>query len=384
MIRRTLLLLAGLPAFLAAARPAIDAESPPFAAWSEETLAAIEERYHLPGNGLYAASLGGSEPDHAWAMGVQLSALAAAARMDAKHQPALERLIAAMEAYWRTDGDGLAGYDATAFTAKLDRYYDDNAWIALALIEAYEATGDPRHLDRARATIAFTLSGEDDALGGGIWWHEQTRETKNTCVAAPTIVALLRLSRHVEDPSLRAGALRLRAWTRSRLQDPRDGLFWDNISRSGEIDRRKFTYNTGLMIRAELLLAATAAEEDAGQFVEEAVRMARAAEAKWVDAKTGAIRDGGRFAHLLAEAFVERGDATGDAHWREAAERAVTYVHEHTRGPDGSYSDGWNRPPAQGERAELIAQASAARIFARLAIPPPHALASERERARPR
>ena len=112
--------------------------------------------------------------------------------------------------------------------------------------------------------------------------------------------------------------------------------------------------------------------------------MARAAEAKWIDRETGAIRDGGRFAHLLAEAFVEMTEATGDRRWRDLAERAAVHVRERTRGPDGSYSDGWNRPPAEGERAELIAQASAARIFARLARPPLPAHGGERGTAHPR
>ncbi len=48
-------------------------------------------------------------------------------------------------------------------------------------------------------------------------------------------------------------ALRLYAWTNATLQDPNDGLYYDNINLSGHIDKVKLTYNTALMIRANCL-----------------------------------------------------------------------------------------------------------------------------------
>ena len=36
--------------------------------------------------------------------------------------------------------------------------------------------------------------------------------------------------------------------------DPTDGVYWDNVNLQGEIDRAKFTYNSGQMIQAGVLL----------------------------------------------------------------------------------------------------------------------------------
>lgn len=47
---------------------------------------------------------------------------------------------------------------------------------------------------------------------------------------------------------------RLYDWTKRNLQDPEDGLYFDNINLKGEIGRSKFAYNTGQMIEAAVLL----------------------------------------------------------------------------------------------------------------------------------
>ena len=48
-----------------------------------------------------------------------------------------------------------------------DKYYDDNAWLVITFLEAYETTRDPRYLTRADETLKFVLSGWDEKGGGG-------------------------------------------------------------------------------------------------------------------------------------------------------------------------------------------------------------------------
>lgn len=334
--------------------------------WGEESLALIDRDLWMADRGLYAerTSRGPREPAFMWSCGVQLSALNAAARLNPeKYTPRLVAYAGALQAYWK-EHNGIAGYDVLPAPAPPDRYYDDNAWIVLAMAELYELTGDDRWLDRAEETLRFVYSGEDEALGGGLYWREAERTSKNTCTNAPAIVAALCMHQQQRAGDWRAAAERTRDWTAAKLQDA-DGLYLDNIrvagDQAGQVDRRKFTYNTALMIRANVLFYEISGE---ARWLAEAQRLARAAEAHWIDPATGGIRDGGRFAHLLVDAFLALHAADHDSHWLETSQRALGRLHEHLRDDQGRYSGHWDRPSTDRRHGmTLLDQASAARAF---------------------
>jgi uncharacterized protein YyaL (SSP411 family) len=347
--------------------PGLRAQSTPTAAtlqqWGEEALEVIDRELWLPERTLYAertARRGPAEPAFMWSAGVQLTALAAAARLNPeRYTERLTQYADALDAYWK-EHNGVAGYNVLPAPAEPDRYYDDNAWIVLALIEINDVAPNDRRLDRAEATLKFVLSGEDDALGGGVYWREKERTSKNTCSNAPTIAAALRLYQRRPDPQWLAAAERLHAWTVNRLQ-AEDGLMWDNVKLDGKVDRRQYTYNTALMIRACCVFHEI---NDQPQWLAEAQRMARAAEAKWVRPESGAIADAGRFAHMLLEAWLAVYALDHDPHWLETIRRALADLHEHRRDDQNRYSGSWERS-ARSRRGGmmLIDQASAARAF---------------------
>ena len=98
--------------------------------------------------------------------------------------------------------------------------------------------------------------------------------------------------------------------------------------------------------------------------MDEAQRVARAAEAKWVVVDTGGIADGGRFAHMLLEAFVAVHGEDGDPHWLEVVQRALVFVHDKVRDAEGRYPSRWDRPTESPLRSfTLIDEASAARAY---------------------
>src|SRR5262249_3782249 len=123
----------------------------------------------------------------------------------------------------------------------------------ITFVEAYDVTHDVKYLDRAERTLRFALSGWDDELGGGIWWHEKHKgASKNTCANGPGAGACLRVARWRESKENIEWARKLVKWTSEHLQDT-DGLFFDNQRvKDGRVDRRKLTYNSALMVRANL------------------------------------------------------------------------------------------------------------------------------------
>jgi rhamnogalacturonyl hydrolase YesR len=336
------------------------------ARWGLDALARSEADFALPERGLYAdawkrgQSAPGS-PAFMWGCGVQLSALAAAARLDPPaYTPRLKQYADALNVYWSPGANGIGGYDVLPGPKSPDRYYDDNMWMVLALAEVYEVTRDPKYLERAEATFTFVLSGEDDTLGGGIYWHEQEKKSKNACSNGPAAAAALRLYEITRKRAYLDAGKRLYAWTNAHLQDT-DGLYWDNMRLDGTLERTKWSYNTALMLRANCLLYAMTLE---ARYRDEAERLARAAEARWVRPATGAIADGGAFAHLLSEAFLFLSERDGNPHWRDVALRALAFLHDQARDSDGHYGERWDAPvSAPLDRVKLLSQASAARAF---------------------
>ena len=341
-----------------------------FTQWGLETLKQIRTEFYLPGKHLYADEMRPGEPAPdkpavMWGCGVQLSALAVAVRTDAVWKPRLLDYVAAMDRYW-TDHNLtiIGGYDVLPGPKSLDRYYDDNEWIVIAMAEGYDVTADSALKARAEKAMGFVLSGEDKKLGGGIYWHEQDKKSKNTCSNAPAIVAAMRLFQLTRRQEYLITARRLTLWTSAHLQDT-DSLYWDNIKLDGVIDKTKWSYNTGLMLRANCLLYQETHERS---YLEEAQRLAHAAEAHWVKPETGAIADDGKFAHLLCEAFLSLSDMESDAaaatHWRTMVRCALIFVHDQVRDMNGHYGNRWETPATEAlMKATLLDQASAARAF---------------------
>lgn len=342
--------------------------APPFRQWGAETMEVLHKDLWIPETKLYAekANLETKKPDHPafmWGVGVQLSAMAAASTLEPdKYLAPMKDYADAIQVYWLKH-DGIEGFDVQPGPKASDRYYDDNAWLVLALAEVFELTKDTKYLDRSLATFRFVMSGEDDKLGGGLYWREVEKTSKNTCTNAPTIVSALRMHQLTKDDKHLETAKRLYTWTRKTLQD-QDGLFWDNIRMDGRIDRRKFTYNSALMIRANCLLHEITGEET---YLEEAKRMAAAAEKQWIH-PTGAISDSGRFAHLLLESFLELHARDKDPRWKETVSRCLVHLHDTMRDENGRYPHRWDRrwdrrSGGQVREAVLLNQASPARIY---------------------
>ena len=282
-----------------------------------------------------------------WGNGVMFSALVAAARHEPRvYRPIMSRFFTSMDRYWDSKAK-IPGYEPWPTRGGgNDKYYDDNQWMVLTFLEAYELTGEVKYLNRADEALKFSLSGWDDELGGGIWWHERHKDgSKNTCSNAP---GSRRVSPHGRVPPRDeniAWARKIVDWTNEHLQD-RDGLFFDRKHvATGKTSTHKLTYNTGLMLRANLGLHRATGEQ---RFLDEAKRIAAACD--WFLGKeSGAYRDKVKFAHLLVEADLEFHRATGDKH---ALARAL-------RNGEVAYAN-WKRNPP----AELIDHASIAHALA--------------------
>lgn len=147
------------------------------------------------------------------------------------------------------------GYASYINAAKQsDRFYDDNVWLGIDFTDTYMMTGDKKYLKKAKLIWDFVASGMDDKLGGGIYWCEQKKESKNTCSNAPGSVFALKLFEATKDSTYFYLGKELYDWTKEHLQDKSDYIYLDNIGLNGKVVEWKFPYNSGQMMQAAALL----------------------------------------------------------------------------------------------------------------------------------
>ena len=306
-----------------------------------------------------------------WPYSGVLSAVAVLAENDSTYIGLLEdTVLLGLEEYFDTVRTPSAYSSYIVSDRPSDRFYDDNIWLGIDFADLYSAFGDEKYLQKAEMIWKFIESGTDGKLGGGIYWCEQKKESKNTCSNAPAAVLALKLFRITGDDRYLEAGLSLYEWTRNTLQDASDGLYLDNVSLDGKLDERKFAYNSGQMMQAAVLLYKITGKR---KYLCEARNLAAACSEKFFregnqDAgePETILKDGNIwFSAVMLRGYIELAEATGNRKYISDFSENLDYFWEKRRDADGLFDIG-DRKGKAGSR-HLLAQAAMAEMFARLA-----------------
>jgi len=152
-------------------------------------------------------------------------------------------------------------------------FNDDIMWWAMGSARAYELTGDPKYLEKARYYFDFVYGTQwdDEFAGGGIWWLNTEHDTKNACInfpAAQTAILLYELTG--EEPYLDA-AVRIYKWGKTMLTDG-NGKVFDRIEVARGPVPDSTHYNQGTFIGAAVGLYRITGDE---VYLDDAVKAAK-------------------------------------------------------------------------------------------------------------
>jgi Glycosyl hydrolase family 76 len=224
---------------------------------------------------------------------LDLAGLPAALQGGRRLDQAITDRLAGLGRYWDGHHTAYASYVVPPLGPGGDRYFDDNAWVGLALVQLHrlrgpgtidDGSGPLRRLrqflrpseptpavDRARVVHEWALRGWGSAdrgpISGGLPWVDapwnRDRGSGATAGHAQLGVQLAELT---GDETLigsaeATGALRLYAWVEANLRDPADGLYWDKFLGDGSIDRTKWSYNQAVMLGVSALLYRATGEQ---------------------------------------------------------------------------------------------------------------------------
>ena len=162
----------------------------------------------------------------------------------------------------RTDGAQYAGliqsfYDGQNERGWLNNYYDDECWMTLALIRAYDLTTNVVYLNQAQALYADVQTGWDTtccgAVKGGMWW-DKAHTQKATAANAGAALAGARLYQRTTNAAYLNFAAQVYAFWWNNMVNQKTFQVCDHINPDGTKVWWRFTYNEGLMIGASVEL----------------------------------------------------------------------------------------------------------------------------------
>jgi hypothetical protein len=340
--------------------------------WGPEVYANTAATMKVAGSALFAetASLNGNQYGgdtgfaYVWPLSTQFRVQNSLARVDpATYVPILRQFSdEARTRYWSAAGGGYRSGVSSGST----RFYDDNAHVAVALMEAYRITSDPVFLTRGRETYEFVISGEDAVGGGGIYFHEADHSTKETISTLQAARAALMLYQATDEASYLTDATRLYEWARTHTQQP-DGLFLEKYyltgAKAGMAGDFALVNAAGDAISVNLEFYASTGDIAR---LQEAQRIATRSLTRYFNSATGAINDEGYWAFELVDSLDDLSRVAGDPTWLAKIMGALEWLHDNRRDPNGHYGTLWGRGGFQGTALfewHLNDQASVARSY---------------------
>jgi len=318
-----------------------------YSGWAQTTLSTIDKDFKMPNSSSYYENQNKDQISFVWGNIFLLYTHTEGVKFNqSAWTTTLSNTVANCESYWTTGYKGKDGYATLPIPngGQPDRFYDENGWMAIGLCDAYSATKNQIYLDKAKEALAFAMSGEDNVLGGGIYFQETFVEyppQKNAICCAVAMLASLKMYQITNEIQYLDDAQRLNTWVMENLLDKSDNLLWDaKIVADGSINKTKWSYNAGFMIRSWIKLYEITKDET---FLTQAKNTMSAAEAKWFNSQTGALNDPGYFAFTLVDSWFDFYDLEKNNTHLTKAFKAINFVHDRLQDPNGRYPDSWGK-----------------------------------------
>lgn len=312
-----------------------------------------------------------NEYSYLWPYSGTLSAAAAIMESDPGYEKILkEKVMPGLEKYFDTRQTPAAYSSYLAGAVPSDRYYDDNIWIGIDFTDLYLMTKDRLWLDKAEKVWKFIESGIDNRLDGGIYWCEQKKRSKNACSNAPGAVFAAKLYMATGNQDYLDWAKGLYTWTKEKLLDQKDNLYMDNMNLRGEVDGRKYSYNSGQMIQAGALLFKLTQRKE---YLDEARKTAKACHERFFEPCTDdkgkefrILTKGDIWFHaVMLRGLIELSKIDGNESYVNDVRKSLDYAWNHARTPLGLFHADMSGKD-QDKSQWLLTQAAMAEMYARL------------------
>lgn len=182
-------------------------------------------------------------------------------------------------------------------------FFDDHGWTELDLLGAYRDTRNLVRLKEAEVDTKFLAGGwnRTGSPPGGEYFNEHS-QTRTQTAAGSFLDATLRLVLTTRNPKLLTGARSISAWHRKYIR-ALNGIYSDSMSPSGEVGGTPFTYDTGVVPEADVLLYRVTGQM---VYLKRAQQRAVAAISVFVNPLNGVLAEDAGTANALFKAILLR------------------------------------------------------------------------------
>ncbi len=345
---------------------------------------AMQKAYYISGSGLYEG-----EPfsflwpfSQALAATVTMSHLSGVSKIPGLYatlQRELNARLIGLRSYLDTDNSGAPEGSFTSTLAAFDgtvapptgpggtKYYDDNEWVGIELVRAYELTHSTSALGVAEGIMAFVMAGwqttgpegEPLACAGGVPFSNAIENTeRNTVTDGPGAELALQLYRITGNAAYLQFAEQAYSWTRTCLLSE-NGLYADHLGPHGAVAQTYWSYNQGSMLGAGVMLY-QATHNSA--YLYQARQTATAALAYFTPERLGG--ENPFFVSVYFRNMLYLDSVTHDPPGPRLAQPYVDYAWQHLRLSSNVFVFG--SPPS----GQLLVQAAIAQIYGLLSSSP--------------
>jgi len=292
---------------------------------------------------------------------------------DARYKTILDtEILPALDHYYDNTRHPACYQSYLSSDGKQDRYYDDNMWLNIDFADLALATKDKKYLRKAEEIWKFVASGWDNQLGGGIYWCEQKKESKNTCSNAPAAVAAAKLYEATKNPEYLQWSKKIYAWTKQNLQDKSDFLYYDNVSLKGHIGKQKYAYNSGQMLQAAVLLYNITKDKN---YLTDAQNIAAGGYNFFFETKADAHGKNAKmlkkgniwFTAIMLRGYIELYQVDKNKTYLDAFKCSLDAAWKNGRDENGFFDEDWTGKEKNPSKW-LLAQGAMVEMYARLSV----------------
>ncbi|AMR32295.1 hydrolase [Mucilaginibacter sp. PAMC 26640] len=290
--------------------------------------------------------------------------------LKAKYKPYQDSLVMGIEQYRDTVRQP-AGYQAYPVKfEKADRYYDDNGLVGIDYMESYFNTKNPLYLQRAKGVFKFILSGWNNDAGGGVTWLEGHKDQKPACTNGMATLTALKIYKGCKDKYYLEQGKKFYQWMYQTLRDSTTGVVTNDVKLDGKQNRTFWTYNTGSLLEAAVMLYQFTGEK---QYLQQAKLLA----ADSYNYFTAVPHDKNLIHHIDLPWFVAvlfRGyealyKVDGNYKYVSAIEHDLNYAWVNAKDKYSLTTHSWLPKPDELNKSKwLLDEACVAELYARLSI----------------
>ncbi len=137
-----------------------------------------------------------------------------------------------------------------------NQFNDDIAWMCIGFARLYLLTENENYIQLAKRNFdtMWKRAYSPDVLGGGLWWKNDQKNTKNSCIQCPASIAACLIAKGTGDDSYYEKAKELMDWEFENLFETNSGRVYDNYTTDGNKSTWASTYNQGTFVGACTLL----------------------------------------------------------------------------------------------------------------------------------